>query len=264
VNDAEPREASQHSNRSVNRALHLLRRVASTPVGATASELAVAVGLPRPTAFRLLTTLEENGLVDRIDGRYVLGGEVARLGDLADPKAGVAQRITPLVDEAAEKLGETLTYSVHRSASVLDVVVQADARRVGLSVSTMIGERWPLYASATGKLVLAELPPDGVRALLSEGMPALASRTITTIEDLEKELEQIRRDRFAIIDDELEDGIVAGAVPVRDDAGHLVGSLAVVGPKHRFDRQACLAAMPYLMSTAEQIAVLLGLRPPLT
>jgi DNA-binding IclR family transcriptional regulator len=260
VNEEAQREAGQHSNRSVNRALQLLRRVAATP-GATASEIASAVGLSRPTAFRLLTTLEENGMLDRIDGRYVLGGEVARLGDLADPKAGVSQRVTPLMQDTAESLGETLTYSVRRSTSLLDLVVQTAPRRVGLSVTNMVGQRWPLHASATGKLVLAELDPPQVRELLRAGLQPLASRTITSMDELEKELARVRERQAATIDDELEDGIVSGSVPVRDDADQMVGALSVFGPKHRFNHDACLEALNQLTSVAEQIAHMLGLRP---
>ena len=252
-------EAGQHSNRSVNRALHLLRRVAATP-GATASELATAVGLSRPTAFRLLTTLEENGMLDRIEGRYQLGGEIARLGDLADPVAGVQHRVTPLVQDTAEALGETVTYSVRRSTSLLDVVVQANPHRVGLSVTSMVGQRWPLHASSTGKLVLAEAPPERLDELLPAQLQRLASRTITSRRKLDKELGMVREHQFAIIDDELEEGIVSAAVPVRDDAGQLVGALSVVGPKHRFERDACLDAIPQLTSFADQIARILGLR----
>lgn len=261
MNDDAKRESSQHSNRSVNRALQLLRWVARMP-GGTATELAAAVGLSRPTAFRLLTTLEENGLLDRIDGRYTLGGEVTRLGDLADPKAGIAHRITPVMQATADILEETLTYSLRRSESVLDVIVQTPPRRVVLTVASMIGQRWPLHASATGKLILAELEPARVRDLMAGGLQPLASRTITTMDALEEELARIRERQFATIDDELEDGIVAAAVPVRDDAGQLVGSLAVFGPSHRFDHDACLAALPHLFPAAEQIAHELGLRPP--
>jgi len=258
--DAQP-EAGQHSNRSVNRALHLLRRVSGMPSGATASELATAVGLSRPTAFRLLTTLEENGMLDRIDGRYVLGGEIARLGDLADPVAGVRHRVGPLVQETAEDLGETVTYSVRRSTSLLDVVVQANPYRVGLSVTSMLGQRWPLHASSTGKLVLSEISPEQLDEVLPAPLQRLASRTITSRRRLDKELNLVREQQFATIDDELEDGIVSGAVPIRDDAGQLVGALSVVGPKHRFSPDTCLEAMPALTSVAEEIARALGLRP---
>jgi DNA-binding IclR family transcriptional regulator len=261
VNREAQQEAGQHSNRSVNRALQLLRRVALVPSGATASELATSVGLSRPTAFRLLTTLEENGMLDRINGRYVLGGEVARLGDLADPMAGVQHRVTPLVQDTAEAVGETITYSVRRSTSLIDVVVQANPHRVGLSVTSMVGRRWPLHASSTGKLVLAEVSAEQLDELLPSQLQRLASRTITSRKGLAKELNLVRERQFAIIDDELEDGIVSGAVPVRDDAGQLVGTVAVVGPKHRFSHGTCLEAMSHLTSVADQVARTLGLRP---
>jgi DNA-binding IclR family transcriptional regulator len=203
-------------------------------------------------------------LLDRIDGRYILGGEMARLGDLAHPKAGVARRLTPIMQAAAEALGETLTYSVRRSASLLDVVVEAAPRRVGLSLTSMVGQRWPLYASATGKLVLAELDPMVVRELLGPELKPFAARTITRIAQLEKELAKVREQQFATIDDELEDGIVAGAVPVRDDAGHMVGALAIIGPKHRFTYDACRKALSHLTTVADETAQVLGLRPAVT
>ncbi|GAA3725279.1 DNA-binding IclR family transcriptional regulator [Spinactinospora alkalitolerans] len=251
----------QHSNRSVDRALRLLRMVARTDGGASASELAAATSLARPTTFRLLATLEENGLLDRVGHRYVLGGELARLGALADQRTGFVMRVRSRVELAAQRLEETVTLSVRRPTDELDVVLQESAQRVGLTVADMVGQRWPMHASATGKVVLAELDESAVRRLLGEEPPPVASRTITGHARLQAELAEVRARGYATIDDELEDGIVSGAVPVRDDAGALVATLAVVGPKHRFGLAACRDAMPELLAAAHDIAKSLGASP---
>jgi DNA-binding IclR family transcriptional regulator len=253
--------AGTYSNRSVSRALQLLRMVASMQGGATATELAAATSLSRPTAFRLLATLEENGLVDRVDHRYVLGWELARLGGLADDHAGLASRSKPRIERAAQRTGETVTLSIRRPTNDLDLVLQASAQRVGLSVTNMVGQRWPLHASATGKLVLAEVEESTVLEILGPDLQRFASQTITTHAGLQKDLAKVREQGYATIDDELEDGIVSGAVPVRDDAGTLFATVAVVGPKHRFDLAACRAALPELFAAAHDIGTRLGSAP---
>lgn len=248
-------------NRSVSRALRLLRMVARMRDGATASELAAATSLARPTAFRLLATLEANGLLDRVNNRYVLGWELARLGALADYHAGLAARAQPRVVRAAQQIGETVTLSIRRPTNELDIVLQESAQRVGLSVTSMVGLRWPMHASATGKLVLADLDEPAARQLLDDELPRLASRTITSHAQLQKDLAGVREQGYATIDDELEDGIVSAAVPIRDDAGTLVATLAAVGPKYRFDPATCHEALPELLAAARDISQSLGTAP---
>ena len=84
------------TNKSVTKAVPLLRELAAQPrPGATVTTLAKAVGISRPTAFRLLYSLERTRLVDRIDNNYLLGWELTRLGRLADPYAELVARAQP-------------------------------------------------------------------------------------------------------------------------------------------------------------------------
>ena len=90
--NAESVDAPDLTNKSVVKAMTLLRELGRHPQGITVTELAQNVGLSRPTAFRLLLSMEQVGFVDRSDNNYTLGWEVARLGRLADPTAGVGRR----------------------------------------------------------------------------------------------------------------------------------------------------------------------------
>ncbi|WP_236603411.1 IclR family transcriptional regulator [Rhodococcus sp. WAY2] len=166
-------EPTEIANKSVTKAVRLLRELASRPkTGATVSTLAKAVGLSRPTAFRLLHSMERTGLVDRIDNNYVFGSEMARLGRHANPYAGRAARAQPLLQELADKFNETVTLSVPNSKDELDLIADAAGTHVvGTTSRTslhMVGKRYPLHASSSGKILLAEWPNKKIVGRLPE------------------------------------------------------------------------------------------------
>src|SRR3712207_2550990 len=170
---SEAPEPADMANKSVTKAVRLLRELAAQPrTGATVTTLAKAVGISRPTAFRLLYSLERTGLVDRIDHNYILGWEMARLGRHADPYAGLVARAQPLLQELADKFNESVTLSVPNAQDGLDLVAEAfGSHLVGLRSSMsqhMVGRQYPLHASSTGKVLLAEMPTEKVIALLPE------------------------------------------------------------------------------------------------
>jgi len=95
--------------------------------------------------------------------------------------------------------------------------------------------RWPLHASATGKLLLAELSAEEVGLATGEELEQVTEKTITNPEKLAVELARIRQQGWASTIDELEDGIISFAVPIRDEAGDLIAALTFVAPTHRIE-----------------------------
>src|SRR5690625_4319379 len=119
-------EQPEMANKSVMKAVRLLRELAAQPrTGATVTTLAKAAGLRRPTAFRLLYSLEQGGLVDRVDTNYVLGWELARLGRHADPYAGLAAHAEPPLQDLADYFNESVTLSIPNAQDGLDLVAEA-------------------------------------------------------------------------------------------------------------------------------------------
>ena len=242
------------ANRSVARAISVLRALAVSPRGASATDVAKMVGLPRPTVFRLLLTLEEEGFVDRTDTLFSLGWDLARVARSADPAAGLVARVRDTVRGLAEQLGETVTLSLRQGLFEYDLVLQESPRTIGVTMSDMRGMRWPHHASATGKLLLAELTPDQVASVIGGELPQLASRTITDMGQLTAEIEKVREQGWANIDDELEDGIFALAVPLRDNVGQLFAALAMVAPKHRLaDEKTVERTLEVLFEAAQRL-----------
>jgi DNA-binding IclR family transcriptional regulator len=247
---------AEMANKSVTKAVRLLRELAAQPrTGATVSTLAKAAGISRPTAFRLLYSLEKNGFVDRIDNNYILGWELARLGRLADPYAGLVARAQPLLQELADSFNETVTLSVPDSKDGLDLVAEATGSHVvGIRAQHMIGQHWPLHASSTGKVLLAEMPVEKVLALLPEKLESYASRTISDRATLLRELEQVREQGFGIIDNELEEELLSLSRPVRDSAGNLVAILTLNGPRYRFGRDRIPEALQRMQAVVDHLA----------
>ena len=248
-------EPTELTNKSVAKAVRLLRELAAQPrSGATATTLAKAAGISRPTAFRLLYSLERTGLVDRVDNNYTLGWELARLGRRADPYAGLVARAQPLLQELADKFNETTTLAVPNSQDGLDLISEAiGSRVVGVMSGNMVGKHWPLHASASGKVLLADMPVQKVIALLPEKLEAYTEHTITDPKTLLKELDQVREQGFGVTDNELEEGLLAFSRPIRDSSGTLVAILSLNGPRYRFGRDRIPDALQQMQLIVDRL-----------
>lgn len=247
-------DAVDLTNKSVVKATVLLTELGRHRKGITVTELAQAAGMTRPTAFRLLLSLEQTGFVDRVDNRYMLGWQMARLGRLADPYTGAVARIQPILDECATTLNETISFAMVRSETTYDVIAEASGSRYLNASHLYVGGNYPAHASATGKLLLSELTDDEIAASLPDKLESFTTRTITNRKALLKEIRDVRSNGYAVIDEELEEGLFAVAYPVRDDADALIGVLAAQGPVQRFRSEKLQEAIEALRQAAAEVA----------
>jgi DNA-binding IclR family transcriptional regulator len=251
------------SNQSISRAIALMRSISSSPGRASVSELARTVGLSRTTASRLLATLEQYGLVERASSAdyYTLGYELARLGRLAEPYAGVVARAEPLMRALAERSGESVTLSVPTPDDDIDFIHQVDGPRL-IGGRWWVGQRFPLHASSSGKVLLAEPRGAPIVEKLPARLPVCATRTIRTREALVEDLDGVRERGYAITRDELEDGLLGISVPIRDDRRELFAILSVSGPTYRMDSEAREPVLVALRQAAESIVTILFCSDP--
>lgn len=219
------------TNKSVIKAMTLLRELGRHPKGVTVTEIAQAVGMTRPTAFRLLLSMEQSGFVGRNENVYTLGWEVARLGRLADPSIRLAALVQPILEDLAQQLHEAAAFVLFKDGLDFDIIAEASGGRM-LSVSS-IHTRPELHVTAFGKIMLAELPEERVRQILPAELPAYTRKTITSRDDYIKELDDVRIQAYAVLDNESEEGLFAVCVPCRDQNGRLLGAVSVTGPEQR-------------------------------
>lgn len=239
--------------RSLDRAIDVLEAIAESSRPASASALARATGQPRPTVSRTLRTLADRGLVAETATGWVIGHGLFRLTRLADPRQALIEAAGGPLRRLRDLTGESALLSTVTGRIGMDIVVQLDAAH-HLGVVGWVGADVPLHASAAGKLLLAELSRPELAAWVEESRPArLTIRTHATLAELDVELARVRRRGFAEIVDELEDGLVSLAAPVRDRAGDLVAMIGVSGPTSRLDSVRRRALRPTLLEAAAEV-----------
>jgi IclR family transcriptional regulator, acetate operon repressor len=240
-------------NQSVRKAIMLLRATADDR-NANVSSLSRAAGLPRATALRMIQTLEQEGFLLRIPGddRVLLGPELLRLARNTDEQLLLREVSRSVIADLVATLRETVTLSVVAPDGGLDLVSQVDAP-AQLRPQSWVGQRFPLHASASGKVLLATYDDERLERFLAEPLARFTPSTITTAEALRTELERVREQRYAVVRDEEEEGLSGISAGIHGPAGELLGVLTLAGPTQRLDRQRGRHAVNHLLRAAGEI-----------
>lgn len=252
-----PRMASTEErvklNQSIRKAITLLRATAEDS-SANVSSLARAVGLPRATALRMIQTLELEGFLLRNSGddRVLLGPELLRLARNTDEQLLLREVSRPIISNLVADVRETATLSVVAPDGDLDVVYQVDAP-TNLRPRSWMGQRFPLHASASGKVLLAAYDEERLERFLSEPLTRFTNSTLTSSEVLRSELGRIREQRYAYTIDEEEEGLTGVGAGIRGHADELLGVVTVSGPTQRLTGQRRRDAVDQLLSAVDRI-----------
>ena len=227
------------------------------------TEISQRLDVHKSTAFRLVTALEGRGLVEQVGdrGKYRLGMAVVRLAGAVTDQLDVTRRARSACEELAATTGETVNVAVADGDSALNV----DQVRGTSSVVTRnwVGERTPLHATSSGKVLMAFRPP--VRAAgLGDRLRRFTDATVVRRHDLEEALDEISVDGYAVTLEELEVGLNAVAAPVRGPDGVVVAALSVSGPSYRLTPERILEVVPEVVGAANKASAALGWRagPP--
>ncbi len=211
---------------------------------ATPASLARDLDVNRSVAHRILTTLHRRGFVVRRDNRYVLGATLVQLARRADPDVRTVARAA--MSTLFEASGETVVMHVPDGADAV-VVEQIVANHHVVRVEHPIGSRHPIHRGASGRALLARMPPEAI---------ARALRDVPDGGKIDAELRQVRSLGYAVSYDELQDGVHGIAVPVLDAQDAVVASLAILVPASRTTTLA--AHLDELFAAARQVRAALG------
>lgn len=225
---------TKNSIQVIQRLMSLLEVLArhANPVGL--KMLAQASELHPSTAHRILGALVNEGLVERVDpGNYRLGIRLLALGNLVKGRINVREHALPYMRELHAATGEAVNLSVRREDEIVYIERTSSGRSL-MRVVNIVGARAPLHITAVGKLFLLEDGREGLRAYSQRThLPPFTRNTHTTVAALEKELDRIRRNGYAVDNEEAELGVRCIGAGVRDDAGLLVAGLSVSAPAER-------------------------------
>jgi IclR family acetate operon transcriptional repressor len=241
------------SLQSVDRAFILLEALAAAGGSLSLSELTAESGLPPATIHRVLKSLSRNGYVRRDDKAYTLGPNLIFIGRIASTMLGDWAR--PTLTRLAEELGETANLAALDADDVV-YLAQLPSNRYSLRMLTEVGKRLPTHATAAGKVLLANLPPQKVEQIIRyRGLPQITERTITSERAMIRQVEMARLQGFAVDDGEHELGVRCVAVPVPDSPRNLAVSIS--GPDVRMSLTRALEIVPTLQLAAKELSTLL-------
>jgi IclR family transcriptional regulator, pca regulon regulatory protein len=238
---------------SLERGLAVIRAFDAEHPELTLSDVARSTGLTRAAARRFLLTLVELGYV-RTDGR--LFGLRPRILEL-----GYAYLSSLSLPEVAQPHLEALVAEVHESCSVslLDghdivYVARVPTKRI-MTVAISVGTRFPAYATSMGRVLLAHQPAEWLDEYLKTvELVALTPRTMTDPAKLRSTLTRIRNQGFAVVDQELEEGLRSMAVPIHDGAGTVVAAMNVSARTSRGSSEAIRRELlPPLQAAATEL-----------
>jgi IclR family acetate operon transcriptional repressor len=240
---------------AVRRALEVIDALADEPGDLGTNEIARRTGINASTVSRLLATLVEGGVVERVDdtGRYRLGPRLLSLGAVVLDRLDLRRVAAPHLEALVAATGETATLSVpgERDAVTVDFV-RSPSSVQGVA---QIGRPSVAHATATGKVLLAfgerPLPP-------AARLKAFTSRTIVQRAALAGEIAAVRERGIATNFGEREDDLHAVAAPVFGAGRRLAAILNVQGPGTRFDRDAMDVAITPLLAQAGELSRQLG------
>ena len=228
--------ALRNKVQSLDRALEILRLLGSEPE-MRVTDLARRLEVHKSTVFRLLSTLQEHGLVEQnpTTEKYRLGYGLVRLAGAVVAELDLARAARSVLEELAVRTGETVNLAILQGDQVVNID-QIAAPNLVVNVN-WVGKQTPLHATSNGKVLLAYLSEDERRRLLDRSLPRLTPRTITDPRILEKQLHRVLTDGYAFTLEELELGLNAVAAPVYAADGRVQAAVSVAGPSYRVTPQ---------------------------
>lgn len=248
----------RYSVRAVVRVMDILDLLQDSPDGKSLVEVSEALGLPRSSTYRYLSTLETRGYVQRegANGLYRFG--LAFLPNLGPHLDVLATRARPVMEELRDRLGETINLGVLAGNRIAYLEILESNKAVRLAARR--GDRDPIHSTALGKAIASRINTDAVVAILSaEGMPKRTSKTIIDKGRYLRELEKVRSQGFAVDLGENEEDGRCVAVPFQNS--RLLAAISLSAPAARLRSDHMEDVATELMSAARKIQTSDGRRP---
>ncbi|MCD6306096.1 MAG: IclR family transcriptional regulator [Deltaproteobacteria bacterium] len=245
---------------AVDRALDIIDLLAVCEGDISLSEMVSRLSIPRQSLIRILNSLCDRGIVDRVGkrGAYRLGMRLLYLGNRLQDKIRLRSVARPCMEQLAQRTHKTVELStLDRDQLVLIEQVEGTE---GIRLYTRIGSAYPyLHAVAVGKIYLAHMTPEKRSKVLNAiGLPAVTEHTITCMDRLEKELGQVMETGYALEDQELRKGVRRIAAPIYDCRNQLTGCVGVAATIFSLELDEREGVIRQVVQTAEQISNLMG------
>lgn len=246
---------------AVVRAFDILELFLDVDEQLSAPDIVRKTGLPRTTVHELLVTLVARGyLVGEAHGRYRLGVRLHQLGSRYAEQLDLASEGQQVARQVADDCGETVHVAILEDTDVI-YIAKVDSTHAVRMVSSA-GRRLPAHCTALGKLLLAALPDDELRARIPASTPlvAMTPKSITEPAVLHAELARIRERGIAVEEHESNPDVSCVAAPVRDGSGQVVAAMSISVPTVRWSPERSDELERLVVAGASDLSTRLGYR----
>lgn len=238
---------------SLERGLAVLRAFSAGDSSLSISEVAERTGLSRATARRLLLTLHDLGYVTAAKREFTLSPRVL---DLAQPfvSNNPWDWARPYLQSLTDRLGESASIAVLDGSEIL-YVARTPTRRL-MTLAVAVGSRLPAHATSKGRVLLAFLPEAELEAFFHRSAIArYTDRTVIDEQELRGILAEVRSQGWAIVDQQLEEGLCSVAAPITDANGRVAAALSVCAHAGRVDPTTLRAEfLPLVLENARRVS----------
>lgn len=221
-------------------------------------ELSRILEMDKSSVSRIVVTLHHRGYLHKnvLNGKYRLGGKFIDLGNQVlsrYDRLDIGEIAAPFLRELANTIREVVHLGILDGGEVV-TLTKMDGGQI-VTVDTKVGGRYPAYACALGKVLLAGLPNDELSRLMGAGpLPARTPKTIVEVPAVLEELERGRRAGYAREDEESFVGICCVAAPIKDHGGRVLAALSATIPKQRSDEERMERVIRHVRETGERIS----------
>lgn len=245
---------------SFARGLAVIRSFSASAPRQTLSEVAQRTGLTRAGARRILLTLAGLGYVEQHGRDFALTPRILDLGFAYLSSLPLWNLAEPVMEALVAQVKESSSAAVLDGAEIV-YVLRVPTHKI-MSITLGIGSRLPAFSTSMGRTLLAELDAPALDALLAAHPPVRhTARTLTEAAALKAELASVRRQGWCLVDQELEEGLVSLAAPIRNRAGRAIAALNISGQAARTPpAQMQREFLPKLLDAAARISQLLQMK----
>jgi IclR family KDG regulon transcriptional repressor len=222
------------------------------------AEISKHMGTHKSSVYRILRTLEATNFLrwNSERGKYRLSPKILELASRVLAQYDLREVAGPSMDDLAARTGEIIHLSILDECEI--VYLEKKGAGQVLTVATRVGGRYPAYASAMGKVLMAFLPEQQLQGILEETeLAALTPNTITDEVQLRRELEKIRGQGYALDNEEAFPGIRCIAAPIREPRGKVVAAISATVPAQRLPTERSPELIEMITETASRISALI-------
>lgn len=235
---------------SLRNALRLLNLFSVDEPELQLEDIASALEVGQSTAYRLVHTLIEEGFIVRDPSAksYRLAASVLALSHTIMTKVDLCRLSIPILEKLAEVTGETAHIGVFKDHQVLYLLKMDSLYPVHLL--SHAGRKNPVHCTSTGQVLLAYQSEEIIEQVINQGLTGYTTTTITDPIQLKNLLKTIRIQGYAVSQEELHEGGVSIAAPVKNSKGHVIAAVSIAGPAIRLNKQT----LPKLIKQVQQAA----------